>query len=370
MESERTYSSTEVNVRKFSAGVSDGTMNSEVFDGFVNAGAQNESNEQEDSVKDKENTKPIDINEKMEALKSKISNVRAHRLSGEEDLRDSIKRLKQECLDLLIRLLFPEIVDGSPKTKCEDALDLKAAVSENMQRPVSSMLHYTYKGVHYFEENESTSFSAKGLVKCADGREIDFGINLKMSRSFSEYYENEIGSMDIPLTDPLVINFDGNLTEVSDQTFFFDIDSDGVEDEISRLIGNSGFLALDLNEDGKINDGSELFGTKSGNGFKDLAQYDSDKDGWIDEDDEIFEKLRIWSIDENGDSTLYTLKEKGVGAICLQNTSTNFSLNNLSDNSTNAVIRNSGVFLYENGNVGTVQQVDFARNKQKLAAYA
>ncbi len=122
MESERTYSSTEVNVRKFSAGVSDGTMNSEVFDGFVNAGAQDEGNEQEDSVKDKENTKPIDINEKMEALKSKISNVRAHRLSGEEDLRDSIKRLKQECLDLLIRLLFPEVVDGSPKTKCEDAL--------------------------------------------------------------------------------------------------------------------------------------------------------------------------------------------------------------------------------------------------------
>ena len=41
--------------------------------------------------------------------------------------------------------------------------------------------------------------------------------------------------------------------------------------------------ALDINEDGKINDGKELFGTASGNGFGDLAAYDQDNNGWIDE---------------------------------------------------------------------------------------
>ncbi len=36
---------------------------------------------------------------------------------------------------------------------------------------------------------------------------------------------------------------------------------------IAFATGNSGFLAFDKNADGMINDGSELFGPESGNGF-------------------------------------------------------------------------------------------------------
>ena len=60
------------------------------------------------------------------------------------------------------------------------------------------------------------------------------------------------------------------------------------------------FLALDLNGDGRINNGSELFGALSGNGFADLAQYDSDANGWIDENDEIFQRLKVWSGADDG----------------------------------------------------------------------
>ena len=60
------------------------------------------------------------------------------------------------------------------------------------------------------------------------------------------------------LMDPLVINLSGQNADVSDETFTFDIDSDGKEDNISLLAKNCGFLALDLNGDGKINNGSEL----------------------------------------------------------------------------------------------------------------
>ena len=49
----------------------------------------------------------------------------------------------------------------------------------------------------------------------------------------------------------------------------------------------SGFLALDKDGNGKIDDGNELFGTKSSDGFGDLREYDSDGSGWIDENDEI-----------------------------------------------------------------------------------
>lgn len=210
-----------------------------------------------------------------------------------------------------------------------------------------------------YQESEETSFSTTGKVVTADGREIDFNVDVTMSRSFCEEYYETYQTLEPALCDPLVINLDGNVANVSDQKFYFDLDADGKEDEISRLGAGSGFLALDKNGDGKINDGSELFGTSSGNGFYDLAQYDLDGNGWIDEADEIFDKLKIWTMDADGTSKLYTLKESGVGAICLTNVNTDFSLNN-PDNVTNGVIRRTGVFLREDGSASTIQHVDLA----------
>ena len=103
-----------------------------------------------------------------------------------------------------------------------------------------------------------------------------------------------------------------------------------------------------------------MFGTSSGNGFADLAKYDEDGNGWIDENDAIWDKLKIWTKDENGNDVLYRLADKGVGAICLQNVSTDFTQKGASGQTLGA-IRNTGVFLYENGNVGTVQHVDVAK---------
>lgn len=219
----------------------------------------------------------------------------------------------------------------------------------------------TYSQESYFYESEQTFFTTQGTVRTADGREISFNVNVGMSREFEQYYKEEFQMTQLQLTDPLVINFDGDVADISDQTFYFDIDGDGVLDEINQLGTGSGFLALDKNGDGVINDGSELFGTASGNGFWDLAQYDDDGDGWIDEDDAIWSKLKIWCKDENGNDVLYSLAEKGVGAICLQNIGTEFT-QQAQDGSVKGVVRNSGVFLYENGNVGTVQHVDMAKH--------
>lgn len=216
-------------------------------------------------------------------------------------------------------------------------------------------------------EQEDTSFSTVGSVRTKDGREINFNFNVNMSRRCEEYYKEQLNVAEFTLHDPLVINLDTDVAEVSDQTFYFDLDADGKEEEISVLNG-SGYLALDKNGDGTINDGSELFGTRNGDGFADLAQYDEDGNGWIDENDSIWSKLKIWCKDENGNDVLYKLSDKGVGAICLQNVSTDFTLQGdrkaqdgtTNANATNAVVRKTGIFLYENGNVGTVQHVDMA----------
>lgn len=215
-------------------------------------------------------------------------------------------------------------------------------------RPAAS-----YQELTYSYEKEETKFYSGGTVKTADGRSISFDIEAVMSREFEEYAQVQIDYRKAAMVDPLVINLDSNTAEVKEQKFLFDIDADGELDNISILSEMCGFLALDKNGDGKINDGSELFGTKSGNGFADLAVFDMDGNGWIDENDPIFNKLRIWTKDAQGNDKLVGLGVAGVGAIYLGNISSEFSMEG-------AKIQKTGIYLKENGQAGTVQHVDFA----------
>jgi len=218
---------------------------------------------------------------------------------------------------------------------------------------------YDKKESSFIKEEEVTSFSSVGHVKTADGRDISFNVNVEMSRSFEQYVE-KYTSKQVILQDPLVINLDSAPANISDQTFFFDIDADGKKEEVSQLGKGSGFLALDKNDDGVINDGSELFGALSGNGFEELAKYDDDGNGWIDEADTIFDKLRVWTKDEKGNDVLLSLKEADLGAIYLNNVSTEFSVNDSETNQQKAQVRSTGVYLKESGGAGSIQQVDLA----------
>jgi hypothetical protein len=163
----------------------------------------------------------------------------------------------------------------------------------------------------------------------------------------------------VVLRDPLVINFDGKAAELSGKRFAFDLDADGMSESIGALVSSSGFLAIDNNGDGRINDGSELFGTRSGNGFADLAAFDGDGNLWLDEADAAFTSLRIWQRDGAGQDTLSTLRDRGVGALYLGSTETPFALND-NENRSLAQIRASGIYLREDGSAGTLQQVDLA----------
>lgn len=232
-----------------------------------------------------------------------------------------------------------------------------SSVSAGLSTKASSGWTKTTVTSEFFAEVEHTCYTANGIVKTADGREIGFGVSVEMSRGFCAKYESLVQEEYI-CTDPLVINLDTLNGSVSNQKFLFDLDSDGKEEEISFAGQGSGFLALDKNGDGVINDGSELFGTRSGDGFRDLAAYDEDGNGWIDENDSVFHDLRIWTKDEDGNNRLISFKEAGVGAICLQSASTQFSLNRADDNHTNGIIRNTGVYLKENGEAGTIQHID------------
>ncbi len=206
-------------------------------------------------------------------------------------------------------------------------------------------------------EREFTAFASKGRVVTEDGRSMDFNIEFAMSRSFSERFDT-LSAEPYVLTDPLIINLDGGAPSVSDVKFRFDLDSDGREEEISFAGAGSGFLALDRNGNGEIDDGSELFGTGSGDGFADLAAYDGDGNGWIDENDDVYAKLRVWVRDADGGDRLLDLKEANVGAIFLGSADTEFSLKDDVTNETDGVVRRTGVYLKESGGAGTLSHVD------------
>ena len=211
----------------------------------------------------------------------------------------------------------------------------------------------------FVSESESVAFASSGMVKTQDGRSIDFNIEVSMSRAFTSQI-NTLTTQNYIKTDPLVINLDTDIGSVTDQKFLFDLDSDGDEEEISFAGKGSGFLALDRDGDGRIGDGSELFGTKSGDGFKDLAAFDEDGNGWIDENDSIYSKLKVWTKDEDGNDYLINLKDADVGAIYLDNVDTQFSLKD-GNNRLNGEIKKTGIYLHEStGAAGTLNHVDLA----------
>ena len=106
--------------------------------------------------------------------------------------------------------------------------------------------------------------------------------------------------------------------------------------------GGSMFLALDRNRNGRFDDGSELFGARTGDGFAELAALDDDRDGWIDEDDAAYAELRVW----DGETTPLSLREAGVGAINVGSVATPFTLGG-SDATATGVLRSTGVWLAE-----------------------
>lgn len=301
------------------------------------------------------------LEEENEETNASLEDITAHfrnlsntgKVKERKTPEDVVFTIKQQCVQFLMELFF-----NFRGQRYEDTAQMLEGRNSGKQ-PVYETNVFTNQ--YYHREEEYTKFSTTGTVKTADGKELSFNLELSMSRRFEEYYESSYSTGRVRYCDPLVINLDTDVARVSDQKFFFDLDQDGVQEEISTLKKGSGFLALDLNGDGEINDGGELFGAKSGNGFEDLAKYDSDGNGWIDEADEIWKKLLIWTKDDEGNDKLYHLSDLGVGAIGLGNVNTQFALNSEKDNHTNAMIRRTGIFLYENGNVSTVQHLDLAR---------
>ncbi|MGB0663858.1 MAG: hypothetical protein ACPGMR_08725 [Pontibacterium sp.] len=212
-----------------------------------------------------------------------------------------------------------------------------------------------YEETSIYTETEELRFSGRGVVTTESGQSIAIDMAFVMNRSFSQA-ESFSFAAGVQLEDPLVINFDTHAVSLTNETHSFDLNSDGQTETLNQLGAGSGFLMLDKNGDGKATNGSELFGATTGNGFKELAKYDDDGNGFIDENDAVYSQLQIW-VKTGGEDQTYSLKDKDVGAIYLGAIATPFELKN-QDNELLGVVRGSSIYLGNQGSVGSVQQID------------
>ena len=186
--------------------------------------------------------------------------------------------------------------------------------------------------------------------------------------------------------DPLTFDLNGDgiqtLALDIDNPIFFDYDGDGNQVATGWISPNDGFLALDRNGNGLIDNGTELFGdttpfysnidiitSSSGgtaDGFSALAQEDTNHDGKVNAGDDHFANLHIWR-DLNSDAIcqsgeLFTLGSLGIASINVAKTENNTLLAN------GNVIANLGSYTKTDcstgiiGETGRIGDVDLMKN--------
>lgn len=274
-------------------------------------------------------------------------------------IEDIVEDAENDPVLYFIKLVVEMMTGVRVKTVSADDMpsDSPPEAPHHPEPPPRAGFGIAYDRHEVREETEHTSFHAEGVIRTADGKEISLKLDLAMARSYREESSISLRAGDAVRKDPLVINFDGTAAQLQNRRFSFDLDADGKAEQIPLLSGNRGYLALDRNGNGKVDSGKELFGPVSDDGFAELAEFDSDGNGWIDDNDPVFAQLRVWMQDDKGGGTLNTAKSYGVGAIYLGRAQTPFELNDNTNQELGAV-RSTGIYLRENGSAGTLQQID------------
>ncbi len=157
---------------------------------------------------------------------------------------------------------------------------------------------------------------------------------------------------------PLVLDLDHDgieLVSLKDGVFF-DLGPDGELDKTGWVAADDGFLALDANKDGIINDHSELFGLRGVDGFSILSQYDSNEDGIIDANDDVFQDLLIWQdANQNG----YSEASELLGLASYEIKSIDLTANTSDQIIAGNDIILDGRFTYEDGSEGDIVDAVF-----------
>ncbi|BBT17511.1 hypothetical protein WP8S17C03_35600 [Metapseudomonas otitidis] len=176
--------------------------------------------------------------------------------------------------------------------------------------------------------------------------------------------------------DPLSLDLDGDGIETvgANAGITFDFDGDGLKTGTGWVKGDDGFLVLDRNGNGQIDNGGELFGVdtvkangqKATDGFDALKDFDSNGDGVFDAQDTQFANVKIWQdtnqdgIAQNGE--LKTLAGHNIVAINLDAKASNHNSNGNLISAVGSFVRGDGSEGTVNANQSLAANLDLASN--------
>lgn len=168
--------------------------------------------------------------------------------------------------------------------------------------------------------------------------------------------------------DPLILDLNGNGIETNglEEGVKFELNTSGLQVKTGWVSSNDGLLVWDRNNDGHINDASELFGNHvlmndgsiSQNGFTALSDLDTNKDNIVSSDDEAFKNLRVWrDLNQDGISQqneLFTLNDLDIKSLNLNYSDVNTNLAN------GNIISQTGTYEKNDGSSHVMGDVNFA----------
>jgi hypothetical protein len=234
---------------------------------------------------------------------------------------------------LLARLIVEQLLGGSfaqPGRVSANAVQVESRSASAAAQPATAQnasprWSVTISHSEVYEESESLSVQATGAVRTADGADIQFDALFTLARSYREEAGLTVRAGNAGLSDPL----------------FLDTPQ------------GQALLINDSNRDNQATGDNELFGARTGDGFAELAQLDSDANGWIDEGDPVYGQLKLTFA--SGETR--ALAALGIGALSTTGAQGQFQYKNDS-NELVALVRRTGVYLTESGTAGAMRQID------------
>lgn len=171
-------------------------------------------------------------------------------------------------------------------------------------------------------------------------------------------------------TSPIIIDLDNDGVETisKNNKIYFDHDGNGFSENTGWVSPDDGLLVYDINKDGRIDTGQELWGNNTlvngsyaQNGFAALKNWDTDNNNQINSNDNIWNDLQIWK-DSNSNAVVDEGELKDLSYFNISSISLKYNTSTAKDANGNTH-RQIGEFKFNDGSTGIATDVWFDTNQ-------
>ncbi|WP_421868951.1 calcium-binding protein [Motiliproteus sp.] len=175
---------------------------------------------------------------------------------------------------------------------------------------------------------------------------------------------------------PIVLDLDGNSFDSISKNadIYFDHDNNGFAELTGWISGNDGFLVRDLDANGTIDSGAELFGNNTAlasgrlalNGYEALAEFDTNNDGKVGSVEAEAAGIKVW-IDKNSDGISQDKELKALTEVGVESLNTGYQNTSVDDGQGNTIKQTSTATLLDGSSINTADfwfDVDLSNTKE------